>query len=297
MWCSNRERIVPAFVDLARAQAATVESEDFTAPNESENRINAAVSKQTDGAIPSLLGVPPDPQTSLLLTAVLTFRDHWAVPFRPGLTTDWKFTGPKGAIPMKSMNQETILLYGETATAQVVELPYEGDDAMDVILPFGPHTMLLGYSNPPAGTPADPMQELAATEADLHRDGFPDFSRLAKHFIELNLPRMTIAYGSDLHQPLHALGLDAVFDQQRADLSGIADGHPWLGAILHRATLTCDELGTVASAAAAMEIPAAPAPDAAVRVDHPFIVVIRNVPSGRILFVARVVDPSLGTSP
>ena len=295
LWTSARAEIVPAFLDAARTRAAAgVETVDFTTPDVTRTRINAAVSTQTVGDIPALLDGPPDPQTALLLTAVLTFHGQWATPFRPGLTRQGDFNSPSGVIPMPIMNLESVLRYAETATAQVVELPYAGDDAMDVIVPFSPNGGLLGYINPPEGTPADPMQELAATEAELHRSGFAVFAGLANHYVGIHLPRMTIACHPDLRQPLHALGLDAVFDAQRADLSGIAAGHLWLGAIHHRATLTCDELGTTASAATGMEVPPASAPDADINATHPFILIVRNLRSGNILFIARVVDPSQG---
>jgi len=54
-----------------------------------------------------------------------------------------------------------------------------------------------------------------------------------------------------------------------------------------------DEKGTEAAAATAviMDLASAMLPDVSLTIDHPFIFVIRDLPSGQILFIGRVLNP------
>jgi len=58
--------------------------------------------------------------------------------------------------------------------------------------------------------------------------------------------------------------------------------------------VSVDEAGTEAAAATTvvMRLTATPEGPVEVTVDHPFIFVIRDIETGAILFVGRVVDPS-----
>jgi len=65
--------------------------------------------------------------------------------------------------------------------------------------------------------------------------------------------------------------------------------------ILHKAFVSVDEAGTEAAAATAviMTLTAVPAPPVVVTVDRPFIFLIRDIETGTILFIGRVVNPSV----
>ena len=66
-----------------------------------------------------------------------------------------------------------------------------------------------------------------------------------------------------------------------------------IGAVVHKAFVAVDEAGTEAAAATAVVMveSARPEPGVEMRVDRPFIFLIRDVPSGTILFLGWVVDP------
>jgi serpin B len=68
----------------------------------------------------------------------------------------------------------------------------------------------------------------------------------------------------------------------------------YIGEVVHKAFVAVDESGTEAAAATAVIMleSAAPMTDVEVTVDRPFIFMIRDVPTGALLFVGRVVDPS-----
>ncbi len=81
----------------------------------------------------------------------------------------------------------------------------------------------------------------------------------------------------------------------RADFSGMTgDRDLFISEVVHKAFVSVDEAGTEAAAATAvvMEKMALPEEPVEVTVDRPFIFLIRDIQTGAILFVGRVVDPS-----
>ena len=79
-----------------------------------------------------------------------------------------------------------------------------------------------------------------------------------------------------------------------ADFTGIcATAQLFISAVLHKAFISVNEAGTEAAAATAVVLSGGGEPEqATVMVDRPFLLVIRDQPTGALLFVGRVVDPS-----
>jgi len=79
-----------------------------------------------------------------------------------------------------------------------------------------------------------------------------------------------------------------------ADFSGM-DGQRdlYIGNALHKAFIAVDEKGTEAAAATViiMQAMALMPQGIVLTIDRPFFYVIRDVPTGTILFMGRVVDP------
>jgi serpin B len=98
----------------------------------------------------------------------------------------------------------------------------------------------------------------------------------------------------DLPEDFKALGMKDAFSKA-ADFSGMA-GIPdlFIGAILHKAFVGVDEAGTEAAAATVvvMDREAVSSAPAAIGIDRPFLFLIRDNPTGAILFLGRVMDPS-----
>ena len=85
------------------------------------------------------------------------------------------------------------------------------------------------------------------------------------------------------------------FQMGPADFSGM-DGtrELYLQDVLHKAFVSVDEEGTEAAAATAVVvgITSAPAEPIQVKIDSPFIFLIRDIETGSILFVGRVLNPA-----
>jgi serpin B len=91
--------------------------------------------------------------------------------------------------------------------------------------------------------------------------------------------------------------MPSAFDDARADFSGITTAEQLvISAVIHQANIDVDEKGTEAAAATAvvMRAGAMPAEPVTLRVDRPFIYALRDLPTGAILFLGRVTDPSIG---
>jgi serpin B len=69
--------------------------------------------------------------------------------------------------------------------------------------------------------------------------------------------------------------------------------------VIHEANIDVDEKGTEAAAATAVNMSTgggfypAPLKEITLRLDHPFLFVLRDIETGAILFMGRVVDPSV----
>ena len=273
-------RIEPAYLDtLASRFGAGVQLVDYRRdPDAARVLINGWVKARTEDRIPQLLapGVL-DAATRLTLVNAVYLKAPWQVPFDPESTAPAPFTRPDGStVDVPTMSGGVRQLgYAAGAGWQAVELPYAGGSlAMTIVVP----------------------DDLAAFERGL--DG-PLFARivgsLEQREVAIWLPRFSAATDADLVPALSALGMPLAFDPGTADFSGItADERLFISAVVHQANIDVDEKGTEAAAATAVAMAASamPAEPVTLRVDRPFLFAVRDVPTGAVLFLGQVVDPS-----
>ena len=112
--------------------------------------------------------------------------------------------------------------------------------------------------------------------------------------VELSMPRFKIESKFSLKKELSAMGMSDAFNN--ADFSGM-DGRTDLeiADVVHKSYVSVDEAGTEAAAATGviMRETAMPTELVKVTIDHPFIFLIRDVKTGAVLFVGRVLNPGL----
>jgi serpin B len=112
--------------------------------------------------------------------------------------------------------------------------------------------------------------------------------------LHLDLPLFSFGASFDLEEKLTALGMTHAFDPDIADFSGMTGGRDlFISQVLHQAFVAVDEEGTEAAAATAviMGPTSIMLPDLTLTVDRPFVFVIRDLATGQILFIGRVLDP------
>jgi serpin B len=113
------------------------------------------------------------------------------------------------------------------------------------------------------------------------------------------LPKFKMTWGTfELNKSLIALGMPYAFDvpPNTADFSGM-NGNKDLSIayVFHKAFVEVNEEGTEAAAATAviMTLKSAPHSSPVFHADHPFLFVIRDNRSGSILFMGRVMNPTM----
>ena len=268
------------FLDiLAENYGAGLRILDFiTETEKSRLAINQWVSDLPSGRIEDL--IPPgaiDELTRLVLTNAIYFNAAWEHPFDERMTADGPFhllDGRQETMPM--MKQTESLGYFRGQGFQAVELGYDGGELSMLIL------------LPEAGQFEAFEEELNAQRVDDIIGGLQPI-RLA-----LTMPRFEFDSEFSLKDTLAEMGMPIAFSGA-ADFSGMT-GSPDLciSEVLHKAFVSVDEAGTEAAAATAvvMKLTGMPIQPVEFTVDRPFIFLIRDIETGAILFVGRVLNPA-----
>jgi serpin B len=117
---------------------------------------------------------------------------------------------------------------------------------------------------------------------------------LTNQQVLLTLPRFKIETATSLKVLLQALGMTSAFIPGTADFSGMDGTHNLnISDVFHDAFINVAEKGTEAAAATAVGMAGAAAPmGLAVDATRPFIYFLYDQPTGAILFMGRVQDPS-----
>ncbi|MGD2178110.1 MAG: serpin family protein [Anaerolineae bacterium] len=280
IWGQKDYTFLDAFLDvLAENYGAGLRVLDFAnAPEESRVTINDWVSEQTEGKIENL--IPKGligPVTRLVLTNAIYFNAAWANPFEEDATQDGPFTlldGTQVTVPM--MRQTESFGCAEGEGYQAVELPYDGREmSMVILLPDSD-----GFDAFDDSLDAERVQAVVANL---------EYGRVA-----LTMPKFEFESGFSLKDALMEIGMSAAFSAE-ADFSGMTgDRALSIADVVHKAFVSVDEEGTEAAAATAVVMveSAMPGQPVEVTIDHPFIFLIRDIETGAVLFVGRVVDPS-----
>jgi serpin B len=280
LWGQQDYDFQEAYLDaLARNYGAGLRLVDFIHEAEvARQAINSWVSEQTEGRIEDLIPEGAlDELTRLVLTNAITFNAAWAEKFRAEATRDGDFfllDGTSVQVPL--MRQVAGFRYARGAGHQAIELPYDGDELSMVIL--------LPDSEFETFERALDQAQLASILSDL------SFQR-----VDLTMPRFEITGEFSLTDALTALGMPQAFTDA-ADFSGIDGTHElYISDVIHQSFVSVDEEGTEAAAATAVIVAAESlllVEPEVIRVDRPFIFLIRDIETGALLFVGRTINPA-----
>jgi serpin B len=279
LWGQKDYIFLADFLDtLAANYGAGLRLLDFGAePEPSRKKINDWVSEQTEDRIKDLIPQGAiTPLTRLVLANAIYFDAKWTQPFDEALTRDGAFytlDGAEATVPMMRMRELPMLSYAQGQGYQAVELPYKGGQAsMLVIVPD--------------------QGQFEAFEAGLDAGQLKSIvEALEPKQVALTMPKFSYESELPLAKTLAAMGMPDAFDA-KADFSGMDGTHElFISDVFHKAFVAVDEAGTEAAAATAvvMTLKGMPMPDVELTVDRPFVFMIRDVESGALLFVGRVV--------
>lgn len=247
-------------------------------PEGSREVINDWVLEQTEDRIDELLPMGSIfPDVVLVLVNAIYFKASWLEPFDAARTASATFHGESGDVDVDMMQAN-------------FEYPYaEGDGYQAVALPYISPAVRMLFVLPEAGRFAEIEAALDRAFIDGVRSG------LSEHMVDLQVPKFRFEAELKLKPVLQRMGMELAFEQGAADLSGITQtpGDVWVDEVYHKAFIALDEQGTEAAAATAVVArdESAPAP-ATVVLDRPFLFLIYDEPTGQILFIGRLLDPS-----
>jgi len=107
------------------------------------------------------------------------------------------------------------------------------------------------------------------------------------------MPKLEFESEFSLAQTLAKMGMPVAFSAN-ADFSGMTGNRDLsIAEVIHKSFVSVDEAGTEAAAATAviMRVTAIPGMPVDVTIDRPFIFLIRDIETGAILFIGRVLNP------
>ncbi|TQM80470.1 serpin B [Saccharothrix saharensis] len=254
--------------DLAGWPGAKARSAPFAQdPEGARKLINADVAETTRGLVPELLasGAITSDTVATLVNA-LYLKCAWSEEFPEHDTADLPF---RGAGEVATMRREGNVRYAQRDGWQAVALAARGGVEAVVLLPDG---------------------DLGGTE------GVPAVLEALDHDrVELFLPKLDLSVNVSLADALQQVGVRTMFGRG-ADFTGLSpDPRLYVDDVVHEAVLRLDEQGFEGAAATAVMMrltsfmPAEPA--RTVRVDRPYLLLVRHAETGAIYFLAQVAKP------
>lgn len=234
--------------------------------------INGWASAATNDKIKKVLNdIKPD-DVMFLMNAIY-FKGDWRNKFEASKTKNETFTPASGAVQtVPVMNRQGKMNYAETQTYQAVDLPY-GNSAfsMTVVLPK------------PGNSVNDVAKSLTST-------AFTAMTKtLQESEVVLALPKLKLDYERVLNGNLNALGMNVPFTDF-ADFTRMTPAAVKVSFVKQNSFVDVNEEGTEAAAVTVIgvQLTSAPIPRT-VRVDRPYLFMIRERFSGTVLFMGRIV--------
>lgn len=259
---------------------AESENVDFGQEAQTRQTINDWVSERTHDKIKDLIpaGVLSD-LTRLVLVNAVYFKGLWANKFDAKHTSEGDFqllNGETVKVPMMKISEKYRAIMDKDLNATILEMPYKGDRlAMLLFLPRKAE----GFQALEEKFPSIDLTKLNLSQPNKFDVALPKFKFESTH---------------DLVAPLKALGIKDMFDESKADFSGIsARKDLYVSAVMQKAFIEVNEEGTEAAAAtSAIMMTRAMVMTPRFVCDRPFLFAIRDNLTGMTLFSGRVVDPS-----
>jgi serpin B len=301
---------------IAAAFGSGLQLLDYQAdPEAARNAINGWVSRQTERRIRELLVKDIITEaTRLVLVNAIYLKANWEIEFAKEETQTRSFSRldrSTVAVPTMTLFGGQRVPYARGSGWQATELRYLGAGgstplAMTLVVPDDLAAFEAGLTADRLATITDTLaRERSGLQAVSHLPGNVDGDcGTYPYEVELFMPRFGVDTGPvPLKTSLERLGMVDAFDFEAVDFSGIhvpADESDRIaiGQVIHQANIDVDEKGTEAAAATAVVFDTggctgpAPARTVTLRLDRPFLFYLRDLGSGAILFMGRVVDPS-----
>jgi serpin B len=260
-------------------------------PDEQRQLINRWVEDQTNKRIVSLL--PENSiksSTVLVLTNAIYFKGDWASKFKSENTeyADF-FVSEEKKITTKLMRQKEEFNYFSDEGFEYLELPYKGDDMSMIVLLPKAIQLDCGEKlncNPDAYKSAYSFSIPSAEILSQIK------SKMNKRELLVYLPKFKFEAEYKLKKDLQEMGVREAFENTANFSKMDAANYVKIDQVYHKAFVEVNEDGTEAAAATAVVVGKTSMP-MTFNANHPFAFYIRDNKTGEILFLGKVVDPTL----
>ncbi|XP_021071593.1 serpin B6-like [Mus pahari] len=244
---------------------AEIEELDFKGDTEqSRQQINTWVAKNAEEKIKDLLSPGSvNSNTRMVLVNDFYFKGYWEKPFNKKDTREMPFKVSKNEVkPVQMMFQKSTfkITYVDEISTKILLLPYVGNELnMIIMLP-------------------DEDVELRMLEKKMTYEKFVEWTNLDKmneEEVEVFLPRFKLEETCDLNDVLYKMGMTDVFEEGRADFSGISSKQGlFLSKVIHKAFMEVNEKGTKVAVATDIVMMAPPPTTDIFRANHPFLFIL-----------------------
>ena len=259
----------------------------------SADNINNWIENKTFGQIKNMLRdeIVTNPDNEMFLINALAIDMAWKEKFDGEDTHGGKFYLENGKeMTATMMNQETksdsISYYkDDEITAISMDLEQYENEQMEFIA-IMPNEDLSNYIGN-FGT--DTLKSI--------NDNLTLASK-TKYVLDIYIPRFSFDYDLNLEDDLKTLGITDAFNPDLADFSNMSSKSPlWVGGALHKANIDFTEKGVKAAAVTVIYMTDTMAladekKPIEIRIDKPFMYLIRDKKTGEIWFVGTVYEPN-----
>jgi serpin B len=279
VWMRRGLQPRPAYGALLRdVFRAPVREVSFDDRGEAVTAINQWASDETHGRVPQILARPGG-RAPIVLANVAYMSGRWR---EFEATREAKFSTPaqRTAVRIKTMHQFGHFGYAEVDGAKLIDLPYVYGSSMVVLLP-------------------DDSDGLEKLENRLGGHYAEWVGALEPQEVSLELPGFETTTALSLVDLLKAMGIRQAFDRRQASFSEMveppakeSDGQtPYLGDAIQKVRI---EAGATVRKKGYRErfYWGWRQPPVTFQANHPFMYVVRDLQSGAILFMGRVVRPA-----
>ncbi|XP_004452978.1 serpin B11 [Dasypus novemcinctus] len=266
--------------EFYRARPQTVDFEHSL--EETRKTINAWVESKTYGKVTNLFAKGTiDTSSVMVLVNAIYYKGQWKNKFQERETIKTPFHLSEGKSVIVEMMYQTgtfKLAFIKEPQMQVLELPYVNNRlSMIILLPVG-------------------TANLKQVEKQLNLKMFQKWtssSNMVEREVEVHIPRFKLEIKYELNTLLKSLGMTDIFDQIKADLSGISSTKQlYLSKVIHKSYVDVNEEGTEAAAATGESIGVKRLPlRARFMANHPFLFFIRHIHTNTILFCGKLASP------
>ncbi|MEZ5031927.1 MAG: serpin family protein [Saprospiraceae bacterium] len=274
---ANRMAVKTPFLDALQAYY-TCQATDLPFANEQQSldAINGWVYDHTHQKIDGILDRITDLDVAFLINA-LHFKADWAQGFAEEETVSLPFVKENGEqVTVPFVNADRNFTWIKDPEFHAVDIPFQDST-------YG-FTMI---QPSPANKDVDWAVSLDAATYNRLVSGMV-YDRAMVFF-----PRLKLAYDTDLIGTLTDLGVKDAFSGRDADFTamGTSSQNIYISQIKHKAVLEVDEHGAEGAAVTSIGFAITSLPPQ-FRFDHPFVLVLRHIPTNTPLFIGWVNDPS-----